>query len=79
ELYLKHKPDLILMDIVMPGIDGYQATRMIRSKDEKTPIIAMTAKAYREDRENCLDAGMDDYISKPVSLERLKEMLEKYL
>ena len=52
ELYLKHKPDLILMDIVMPGVDGYQATAMIPSHNEGVPIIALTAKALEEDKEN---------------------------
>ncbi|MEA1885386.1 MAG: response regulator, partial [Thermotogota bacterium] len=79
ELYLKHKPDIIFMDIIMPGIDGYQATGMIRSHNEDVPIVAMTAKALEEDKEACLKAGMDDYLSKPVSLERLKETVEKYL
>ncbi len=68
ELYLKHKPDLILMDIVMPDVDGFQATGMIRLHDSKIPIVAMTAKALKADRQDCLEEGMDDYISKPVSL-----------
>ena len=79
ESYLKHKPDLILMDIVMPGVDGFQATGMIRGQDREIPIVAMTAKALKADREDCLEAGMDDYISKPVSLEQIKELLQKYL
>jgi len=79
EQYRKHKVDLILMDIVMPKIDGYQATAMIRSLDEKVPIVAMTAKALKEDKEDCLAAGMNDYIAKPVSLDLLKEILKKHL
>ena len=79
ELYLKHQPDLILMDIIMPGIDGYQATTMIRDRDKQIPIVAMTAKAYSEDREAFLKAGMNDFITKPVTLNQLKETIEKYL
>ena len=78
-LYQKHKPDLIFMDIVMPDVDGYQATGMIRQKDTQIPIIAMTAKALKEDREDCLNAGMDDYITKPISLVQLREKLKNYL
>ena len=66
------------MDIVMPEIDGYQATAMIRTRDQYVPIIAMTAKALKEDKEDCLAAGMNDYITKPVSLGQLKEVLAKY-
>jgi len=79
EHYLRHKPDLILMDIIMPKIDGYQATGMIRQSDKNVPIIAMTAKALKEDKEACFDSGMDDYLTKPVSLEQLKDMLRKYM
>jgi len=79
ERYLRHKPDLILMDIIMPKIDGYQATGMIRQSDKNVPIIAMTAKALKEDKEACFDSGMDDYLTKPVSLEQLKDMLRKYM
>ena len=79
EQYREHQPDLILMDIRMPKLDGYQATNMIRADDEKVPIVAMTAKALEEDKEDCLAAGMSDYITKPVSLEQLKKTLKKYL
>ncbi|MFW6263823.1 MAG: response regulator [Thermotogota bacterium] len=78
-LYRKHKPDLILMDIIMPEIDGYQATAMIRNQDQHIPIIAMTAKALKEDRDTYLVCGMNDYITKPVSLDQLFETLKKYL
>ena len=79
QLFLEHDPDLILMDIVMPGVDGYQATAMIRQHNEQVPIVAMTAKALKEDREICLASGMDDYITKPVSIHQFKETLKKYL
>lgn len=78
-LFRKHNPDLILMDIVMPKVDGYQATAMIRQYNKHVPIVAMTAKALKEDKEDCLAAGMNDYISKPVSIDRLKEVLKKHL
>jgi len=73
------RPDLIFMDIVMPEMDGYQAAQQIRQSDKQTPIIAMTAKALKEDRDICLNAGMNDLITKPFSLDRLKDMLKKYL
>ena len=78
QLCLKHQPDLIFMDIVMPEVDGYKATKQIRQHDKHIPIVAMTAKALKEDKEKCLAAGMSDYITKPISLVQLKETLEKY-
>jgi signal transduction histidine kinase/ActR/RegA family two-component response regulator len=73
--------DLILMDVQMPNMDGLTATRAIRSlaRHEKTPILAMTANAFADDHQRCLDAGMNDFISKPVVPEELIEMLAKYL
>ncbi len=71
--------DLILMDVEMPVMDGLEATRMIRLCLEFQPvIIAMTANAMQGDREICLQSGMDDYISKPVELEELVRILEKW-
>lgn len=78
EMYMKHKPDIIFMDIVMPEVDGYLATGMIRHLDKTVPIIALTAKALKQDREDCLRAGMNDYLSKPVSLTEFKKTLEKF-
>lgn len=78
----KSKFDVILMDINMPYTDGYSATIAIRGKEKdrkyRTPIIAMTAYALKGDREKCLEVGMDDYISKPISLDQAMDMIEKY-
>lgn len=78
------KYDLIFMDIQIPAIDGYETTRRIReSKDCATPgnvtVIAVTAYALSSDRQRCLDAGMNDYISKPIKSESVWNMLEKWL
>ncbi len=74
--------DLVLMDCQMPEMDGFQATRLIRSlenQERRVPILAMTANAMEGDRERCLDSGMDDYIAKPVTLEGLKTALRQWL
>jgi CheY-like chemotaxis protein len=79
EVVSHKKYDLILMDVQMPEMDGLEATRMIRLCLTIQPIIiAMTANAMQGDREVCLGAGMDDYISKPVNFEELVNMLEKW-
>jgi two-component system, sensor histidine kinase and response regulator len=73
--------DLIFMDVQMPEMDGLQATREIRrqeGKGKRTPIVALTAHAMSGDRERCLQAGMDNYITKPVNPKELDEMLEQY-
>jgi CheY-like chemotaxis protein len=71
--------DLIFMDIQMPVKDGLEATRMIRLCLSTQPvIIAMTANAIQGDRQKCLNAGMDDYISKPFKIEELTKMIEKW-
>ncbi len=73
--------DLVLMDIQMPKVDGLEATQMIREIDKysRLPIIAMTAHAMAGDKEICLNAGMNDYLSKPIDPERLLQMLIKWL
>lgn len=73
---------LIFMDCQMPNMDGFSATRAIREAERATgrhvPIVAMTANAFREDRQACLDCGMDDYLSKPVRLRELRRMIERW-
>ncbi|HEY9793663.1 MAG TPA: PAS domain S-box protein [Candidatus Obscuribacterales bacterium] len=75
--------DIIFMDVALPNVDGYEATRTIRqierSRNRRTPIIGMTGKTMTGDNQKALDAGMDDYITKPVSLERLRQVCEKWL
>jgi len=73
--------DAVLMDIQMPGMDGYETTHAIRHDlgFEGLPVIAMTANAMQGDREKCLAAGMDDYVTKPINPERLAEVLAKYV
>lgn len=75
--------DLILMDVQMPGMDGYQATEAIRAGEARrgghVPIIALTAHALPEDRRRCLACGMDEYLSKPVRLEELARMVESIM
>ncbi|MFH0996311.1 MAG: response regulator [Pseudomonadota bacterium] len=71
--------DLVLMDVQMPEMDGIDATRRIRDDEKKIPIIAMTAHAMLGDRERCMEAGMTDYVAKPVSLQALVEVLDKWL
>ncbi len=75
------KPDLILMDVQMPGIDGVEATRRLRADAElaEVPIIALTALAMPDDRERCLRAGMNDYLSKPLSPTTLIDTIHSYL
>ena len=73
EKALQDKPDLILMDLSLPLVDGLSATRQIRQSDEmkRVPIIALTAHAIQGDRERCLAAGMDAYVSKPIRADLL--------
>jgi signal transduction histidine kinase/DNA-binding response OmpR family regulator len=81
ELYSKNSFDLVMTDIQMPEMDGFQATEFIRKQQEKSgiriPIVAMTAHAMQGDRERCLDAGMDDYVSKPIGRKDLMQVIAR--
>ncbi len=81
DMAMRFPYDVILMDCQMPEMDGYCATEKIRGLDglvSRTPIVAMTANAMQGDRERCISAGMDDYVSKPVKVENLRELLERW-
>ena len=84
DAYARSAFDLILMDCHMPDVDGFEATRAIRRKQKeenlkRIPIIALTANAMQQDREECLNAGMDDHLSKPYSRLQMRAMLDRWL
>ncbi|HUP13172.1 MAG TPA: response regulator, partial [Niastella sp.] len=81
DMLLEHDPALIFMDINMPEIDGFMATELIRqltTHHRNVPIVALTADAMKEDKERCLESGMNDYISKPFKLEEIHTVIMKY-
>lgn len=77
----EHRPDLVLMDLHLPRLDGWEATRRIRSDPaiSHTKVLALTADAMSGDREKAMDAGCDDYDTKPIMLDRLLEKIERLL
>ena len=83
KLYEKHNPKVICMDVSMPMMNGHEATKEIRKReqdsDHHTPIIGVTAHAIKGDMERCFDAGMDDYLSKPVSPDKLEQKIKKWI
>ena len=81
ELFNKQEPDLVLMDIQMPEMNGYEATKEIRkiNTTKRIPIIALTAGVRKEDKDSCFQAGMDDYISKPIVKNTIETMIKKWL
>jgi len=83
EMWEKGRYDLVLMDVQMPGLSGFEATQLIREKERvsggHTPIIALTAHAYKEDQERCLAAGMDAYLAKPINLKKSLQVIAKFL
>jgi CheY-like chemotaxis protein len=70
--------DLVFMDMRMPGMDGPAATRAIRAGGDRTPIVALTANAFAEDRQACLEAGMNDHLVKPLEAEALRASLARW-
>ncbi len=78
-MFAENSYSLILMDIQMPVLDGFEATRRIRAISRQVPIIAMTAHALKSDRQTCLEAGMDGYITKPVQPQELEQLLAQHL
>ncbi len=79
ELAETEKPDLILMDLKMPVMEGLEATRLIKAKTPDLPIIALTANAFDSDRHAALEAGCDDFLSKPVNADRCIQTIAKFI
>ena len=81
EAAARHRPDLILMDLSLPGIDGWEATRRLKARPETEaiPVIALTAHAMQGDEERARSCGCDDYLTKPIDEDRLFERLARHL
>jgi len=80
-LALEYCPDLVLMDLQLPGMDGTQALQLLRSSERtcEVPVVAVTALAMREDRERALDAGFDGYLQKPISVRSLPGQVRNFM
>ena len=81
DMALKHKPDLILMDVQLPGMDGYEVTRRLKAHDDTKaiPIIAVTSFAMKGEEDRARQAGCDAYLSKPIDIHKLVETVQKFL
>ena len=79
DLFKENEVDLVLMDLQLPIMDGYTATREIKKINPQVPVIAQTAHVMSGEREKCIEAGCDDYLAKPIRLKVLIETLSKYL
>ena len=79
QLYREHHPDMILMDLKMPDMDGYEATAEIRKEDPLIPIIAVTAFAFAEDEQRVKQSGFNGYAAKPIKPAELKNIINQYL
>lgn len=79
DMFSDHRPDLILMDINMPLMDGYEATRNIRQLSETVPVIAVTAYAFASDRTRIMESGFNSYVSKPINADRLISEIDRLL
>lgn len=79
EMFREHNPQIVIMDINMPKMDGYEATREIRRHSQGIPIIAVTAYAFATDRERMMDSGFNGYVSKPINPSRLNDEITSVL
>ena len=81
DLVESERADIVLMDVSMPGMNGIEATRLLRRNfdAQRLPIIAQTAAALASEREQCLEAGMNDFVSKPIDINRLQEVLRHWV
>ena len=79
ELFAQHRPQIVLMDISMPGMDGYESTREIRKLSATVPIIGLTARAFPDDEQKGYDCVMTEYMTKPINISNLRMRLEQIL